>query len=312
MSSRGPVWSARGWAVQGLKQAEVVGTYNSATRQLQGQLTSSLPMPVLLSLAPAAARAAYGRSGLAVRGPLSLEVNAGPAPVRQVLDTLQGRVSAREVEARGVFLPSLRAVFRRDGPRLALTDIKAEVGRGRQRGGLTGRCTVDLVARRFQGEVRTAFDPNALAPLLSAGESNLLSQLRFYGPPPETELSFSGSGGAASSPRLSGRIAIRDFSFRGVPVVSARSALTLADGVLDLQDVFVVREEGYGCGRVVINFDDNLIDLDVQGTAQPQAVAQLIGANFARFMQHFEFREPLYAAVCGRLDICPIDLALAF
>ncbi|MCX6996859.1 MAG: DUF4340 domain-containing protein [Kiritimatiellaeota bacterium] len=305
VNGHGPAWSGRGWVVQGMKQAEMNGTFNSATLQVQGRLTSSLPATALRSLAPAAVRAAYDRSGVAVRGALSFEVNAGPASVPQVLDTLRGWVSAREVAARGVALPSVQAVFRREGPQLALTEIKAVIGRDRQRGGLEGRCTVDLTTRRFQGEVRTSFDPHALAPLLSADEANLLSQVTFSGPPPETELSFSGPSSAAAPLRLSGRVAVRDFSFRGVPVVSARAKLTMSDSVLDLQDAFVVREEGCSRGRAVINFEDNLLDLDAEGTAEPQAVAQMIGEDFARFLRHFEFREPLHAVVCGRLDIGP-------
>ena len=305
VQSRGPVWSASGWLAQGAKQASVSGTFHSGTGQVQGQFTSSLPVPTLLALAPAAGRAAYNQADLQVRGSLAFELNAGPASLPRVLETLHGRFTAHDVVARGVVLPVLHAVFQREGARLVLTNVKAEVGRGRQRGELTGGCTVDLAAGSYEGTVRTSFAPHALTTLLAESESNLVSQLQLFGLPPATELSFVGRRGTVPFFSLTGRVAVTNFAFRGVPVVSARAKLTMVNGVLDLQDAFVVREEGYGAGRVVINFDDEFIDLDVHGTANPQAAARMIGSNFAQFMQRFEFQGPVHAVVCGRLDIGP-------
>jgi hypothetical protein len=262
----------------------------------------NLPLNQTLALLPSAWQAAYTNSVVRIQDAVSAEVSLGPAPLAHLLERGAGSCRISSLVVAGIPMAHVRAQLRRSGDDLTVSNITAVVGVGRQRGTLEGQCAVQLKTKAFAGQAHTTFDPHALLPVVGAGTSNLISLMRFDTQPPIFDFGVTGD---SSDFIVTGRVAAADFTFRGERVVLATSAFRVAHGVLDLPDAHVVREDGSGRGHVTYNMDDEIIELDVAGSAPPHPVARMIAPGFERIIKRFAFEGPVRLAVNGRVSVGP-------
>ena len=283
--------TARGWI-------DGVPPYRSSAN-----VFCDLPVNQVLGLLPEDWQQAYTNGGVMVGGPATLNVSWGPAPVRNLLEHMEGLCRLKNINAQHVPVPALRVQFSRQGEELTLSRIMADVGNGSQRGQLEGRFTLHLKSQEYSGQAHTTFDPNVLAPVVSPGISNLLALMRFRSLPPVCDVTVTGSLADASVLLVTGRVAAADFTFRDEPVVLAESAFAMHHGVLDLPDAHVVRDDGQARGRVTFNMDDDMVELNVAGSGPPYAAAHMIAPGLERIIRRFEFQGPVRLAINGRVAV---------
>lgn len=274
-----------------------------AARQTWVNVFCDLPIHQVLALLPPAWQQNYTNSSVRVQDSVGMDINLGPAPLAQLLERLEGSCRVSSLVAAGIPMARVRAQVRRLGDDLTVSNLTAEVGVGRQRGTLDGQCTVQLKTKAFTGQAHTTFDPHALLPVVGSSTSNLISLMRFDTQPPIFDLGVTGVSSDFNQLVVTGRVAAADFTFRDERVVLATSAFRMAHGVLDLPDAQVIREDGSGRGHVTYNMDDDLIELDVTGSAPPHPVARMIAPGLGRIIQRFAFEGPVRIAINGRVSV---------
>lgn len=287
--------------IQGDTRCYASGTLDVSNRVAECHAYSTLPPATWLALVPRAWLLHADREGLVFGGEGSFELWCGPADAAAVLDTMTGWASARQAEYRGVWIERAFAQFRKEGPLMTFSRVDGVLGRGAQQGELTGSATLRFDTREYTAKGMTDCDPNAVLPLLSSNQAEVISALVF-GPAPHTEIEVSGVMTNLPAFTLTGHFSGRDFSFRGADIRRFESDVAVTNGVMTFTAMEVEREEGRVTGNVALDFDRGRVDYDVVSTASPYAVGRILGSNIHEFVSMFRFEGPIRVASRGCMD----------
>jgi hypothetical protein len=263
---------------------------------------SSLDPSSCLELAPAGWRDRLQDEGFDFRGAGSFELWGGPAPLGKMGGCLAGWFSMEEARLRGVWVEKGFAAFRKEGELLTLEKVEATVGRGRQAGLLRGAASYRTDTLEFAGRAETEFNPAALLPILGPAHAELVRSFSFKEAPPCAQLAVTGVVGQPNRFTLDAHLTGTNFTYHDAAASSFESTLSLSNGIMVMNPLRVFRPEGSAEGRLVFDFDNRLVDVDATSTADPYAVAQMIGPAVGTFLRHYRFEGPTRVVAKGRID----------
>ncbi|MBU4428161.1 MAG: hypothetical protein KKE37_02260, partial [Verrucomicrobia bacterium] len=280
----------------------VSGSYTFTNRVMDARLGGQILLKDWLILAPPAWRDALSGAGCTINGPIQYDIQVDPAPVEQALDSLHGWISLTQADIRGVQIERGLAEFVIDDHRVLVDPFYAILGQGRRRGTLEGHVNYHLDSGDYEGRVESTLDPCALLPALSSNQADMVRSFESHGKPPFVELDFSGRADRDDSLRISGYAQGSNVSYQAVPVTSFESRISYANGTLACDRLRVIRPEGEVTGRFSDVVEGTVLEIDLASTANPMAIARLIGPEVAAYLDGFYFAGPMRIAARGHLD----------
>lgn len=273
--------------------------WDTARRDIALDATSDLPAALALALLPPAARDGLQAQGVETVEGLHLELRVSDGPLTSWVHRLDGRIATSSMIWRTVPLRQVEADFavRPDGVRIH--PLRALVGRGAGEGPVVLSWQSDW-AGAYAGELDIGFDPRHAVPLLSPTLTALVSRFTFSNQPPRSAVRFTGSTGTNGHLAFAGHLAATQFTYRGVAVQDLYTGLRYTNSMLEMDRWALARPEGLLKGRLLLDLDDDVQEVDMVSTLSPEALKQLIGPEFQDTLDFTHFGGPAVIAARGR------------
>jgi hypothetical protein len=215
-----------------------------------------------------------------------------------VLPTLvvEGDFAAGRASWRGVTVDAAKSSFTVSNQVLRLPDLEITRPEGR----VTAGYFEDGRRHEFALEFASAVDLRALGPLLPADARAVLEEFDFK-QPPVLRGGVSGNWRRAESIAFRTTFAGTNFSYRGLPVLSARALVTMTNQLISAIEPEVVRTEGTGRADAVrVDVKRNRVHLEnATGSLDAWAVTHAIGKQVEDTMQPYKFLKPPTGRVWG-------------
>jgi len=272
------------------------GRYDVARGAFDLEVTSSTDPTAFAGFAPPAwgeflARDVKVQDNPRVALRYRLSPETGPLP------ELQGSVLAGAFAVRGVEFLRVDFEFANHGPRVTVTNALVVMAEGQ----LTGAGEINIESTDFHYQVVSTLDPPKLLPVMSPVMRRIVEPSWF-----------------ASSPRIVAQIR-GDFvdpdafaydatveagacRYRGVDLERASARLKLRESLLDVRELLLVRPEGEVSGTVRADFNEHVVEFDIASTANPNAVAPLLGPVAAATLRPYRFGPRTDGNARGRVD----------
>lgn len=278
------------------------GAYTFSNRVAEARLHGRLIPQDWLTLAPPAWSAALAQSGLYPNGPIQCDIALDAAPVEQALDHLRGWLALTQLDARGVWIEQGFVGFALGAGTITLDPLYLLLGKGVGQGPLQGQLNYAWDTGDYEGRLDTQFDPRLLAPWLNSNQLEYVGAFACREQAPLVELDFSGQAGRDDSFWAAGGMQASNFSYYGVPVDSFQCRLGYANGLFAMDDIRLIRPEGEVSGRFELDLDASLAEGALLSTANPKAIARIIGPEVAAYLDGFHFGGPMRIAARGQVD----------
>ncbi len=278
------------------------GSYTLSNRVAGARLHGRLILQDWIGLAPQTWREALDQSGCSFTGPIQCDIRCAPCPVTEIMEHLQGWLALALVDAKGVWIEQAMAGFMFDKNTVALDPIYILLGNGAEQGPIQGHLNYAWDTGDYEGQIETRFDPHVLAPLLSSNLMEIADALVLQANTMTCNADFSGQTNRADSVWIDGDVQASNLTYNTIPLNSAHCRLDYADGLLTIDNLSVLRPEGAVTGHLVWDVDGTVLELDMLNTANPQAIARLIGPEVAEYLDGFYFAGPIRIAARGSID----------
>ncbi|MFA5043242.1 MAG: AsmA-like C-terminal region-containing protein [Kiritimatiellia bacterium] len=246
-----------------------------------------------------------------VLGAWCLKLNMKGAGGEGVLDLV-------DADIEGAPVAKVNGRFRFDEQNFVLQSLDATVGQNRWRGALHLSGAYDWKARQCQGAITTAFNPNALLPMLYAlnlPQAFVIEWFQFEDQPPAGKADFKFTVGTNWMFHLNGRAQGDNCQYHGVTNLLMKSDLVIdfspTNAWMTLTPLLAVREEGTVQGGACLDFNRETVRFNGLSTADPQAVARMLAPFIANVVGQFRFEGPAKVAAWGTAgysDLAPNDM----
>ena len=225
---------------------------------------------------------------------LVLDVNGGFADLAGVEITFRATGEENKaVDAAGhrrARLDRLAASFVREGDHVRITDATAALHgggptrtvRGQGTLGSGGVFNISLTSDASPGQM-AAFLPSAIAPLAASFETRGISH---------TAATLSRGASGSTNVAVHGVIHAADVVRNDVHVDLIHAGFAYSNGILQVEDLAVVRQDGQVTGRVQYKLADKLLSVDGRVTAPPTAIARFVGPGLERLVTPYRFEGP--------------------
>ncbi|MFH0954104.1 MAG: AsmA-like C-terminal region-containing protein [Verrucomicrobiota bacterium] len=288
--------------VSGRRRCDATGSMDFGDGTAKFRAFSDLEPSSWLKLIPMDWRDRLEQENFSFQGPGSFEVWGGPARLDRMAGRLAGWVSLDKARLRGVWVEKGFLSFKKEQERVMLEKVEATLGRGSQAGLVRGTAAYQFDTREFSARAVTDFDPNALLPVLGPSNARVVRSLVFGPKPPHTELEVGGVVGQPRKLRMNGHLWGTNFTYNGAAVSHCESTMSVKDGIMVMDPIRVFRPEGSAEGRLVVDFDHQIVDVEATNTADPYAVGLIIGPAVGKFLRNFRFEGPTRVVAKGRVD----------
>lgn len=281
----------------------VQGTMTSRLDEglIEASITNTLPLLAWSALLPDKVSGLLEALPLRIDEGLTLCAQVGPARPQQLLETLRGSISATKLDFKGVWMDSLSSQFHYHEGAWCVEDIQARVGHGKLSGPLSGSLIYTPENRAYQGSFETGFSPQAASSLLPHSLAVLIGQSEFPVQPPHGQLRADGRIGPGGDLVLTGEISAQDFLFRGVALDKAFIPLQYSGRILTFDGIEACEGEGQASGLLQLDFNQGLVELNMDSTLQPLSAAALAGPFVQRLLSHFYFDGPVKVGIEGQV-----------
>jgi hypothetical protein len=168
-------------------------------------------------------------------------------------------------------------------------------------GRLTGHGQYHLESSDFTYELDSTLDPTKLLPILPPGIRAIVEPGAFVTAP---HIVAKVSGDFVDPERFAydASVLAGACSYRGVPLKSAAAQVSLYRNKLAVRQLAVARPEGVLRGDVTVDFMRHVVRFDLQSTADPVALAPILGPQAAAIMQPYRFGKQLHGKAVGSFD----------
>lgn len=197
-------------------------------------------------------------------------------------------------------------LFHFDEEMLRLKNLDAVIGQDSWRGPLKGSMNYHFGTRRYDGRISCGFAPQAFLALLRAHDlphASYVESFEFDQDMPALTADFKGTVDDHPCFQLAGAVEASDFSYNGVSNVLMNSALLIdiseTNETVTLSPCCVVRKEGSVKGGVNINLESEMVDFEALSSADPKAVAKMIGPFMEELIEDFRFEGPVKIMASG-------------
>lgn len=221
----------------------------------------------------------------------------------------EGVLDLIDADIEGTHVAKINGRFRFDERNLSLQSLDATVGKDHWCGPLHLSGVYDWKTRQYQGAITTAFNPNALLPLLYAlnlSQASVIEWFQFEDQPPVGKANFTFGLGTNSVFHLTGHAQGDNCQYNGITNLLMKSDLVIdfstTNASLVLAPLLAVREEGTVQGRTRLDFNQETVSFDGLSTANPKAVAKMLAPFIANVVGFFRFEGPTKVAAWGTAD----------
>lgn len=218
----------------------------------------------------------------------------------------EGVLDLKDADIEGAHVAQGNGRFRFNEQNLSLQSLDATVGNNHWRGPLHLSGVYDWKTRQYQGAITTAFNPNALLPLLYAlnlPQASVIKWFQFEDQPPVAKANFKFGVGTNWLFHLTGHAQGDNCQYNGVTNLLMKSDLVIdfssTNASLVLAPLLAVREEGTVQGRTRLDFNQETVSFDGLSTADPKAVAKMLAPFIANVVGFFRFEGPTKVAAWG-------------
>jgi hypothetical protein len=213
------------------------------------------------------------------------------------LPRLVGEVEAGAFDLRGVKFDAVGFKFDAQGPDVRLADVAVAAPEGK----LTGHGEYNIPKRSFAYEFDSTLDPSKLLPLMWRSARNIVEPACFD-TPPHIVASVRGDFVDPNAFAYEARLEAQQCSYRGVPLKHASATLHLRQGQLETKDLILSRQEGELRGSLLADFNAKRLSFDLNTTANPWAMAPLLGPKAGQVMRPYRFGPRTAAKAAGTVD----------
>ncbi|MCX6992426.1 MAG: hypothetical protein NT011_04700 [Kiritimatiellaeota bacterium] len=221
----------------------------------------------------------------------------------------EGVFDLMDADIEGTQVAKCNGRFRFDEQNLSLQALDAAVGKNHWRGALHLSGVYDWKTRQCQGAITTAFNPNAVLPLLYAldlPQAFVIEWFQFDDQPPAGKANFNFEVGTNWLFHLTGHAQGDNCQYNGVTNLLMKSDLVMdfspTNAWMVLSPLLAVREEGTVQGGARLDFNQATIRFNGLSTADPQAVAKMLAPFIANVVGNFRFEGPTKVAAWGTAD----------
>ncbi len=218
----------------------------------------------------------------------------------------EGVLDLIDADLEGTRVAKVNAQFNFDEQKLNLQSLDAAIGKNNWNGPLHLSAEYDWKTRQCRGAMTSAFNPNALLPMLNAlqvPQTFVIEWFQFEGQPPTTKADFNFRVGTNWLFHLTGRAQGDSCQYNGVTNLLMKSDLVLdfssTNASMTLTPLLVVREEGTVQGGAYLDFNKETVGFNGISTADPQAVAKMLAPFIENVVGQFRFAGPTKVAAWG-------------
>ena len=214
-----------------------------------------------------------------------------------VLPRLQGMVETGGVEFRTVEFRSIKFDFLNRGPELWLTNVVVTTAEGQ----LTGHGQYHIESSDFTYELDSTLNPCKLLPIMPCVMQRIVEP-GWFAIAPHIVATVTGDFVDPDNFAYDARLTAQNCSYRGVALRAVSGNLRLRQSRLDVQQLVLVRPEGEVRGHILADFNDQRARFELGSTANPTALAPLLGDQAAQFMRQYQFGDHNVAQARGVVD----------
>ncbi len=275
-----------------------------APNTFESHVNIRLPAAQALRILPEKTQLQLQANSIRVSGNIEAALNVGPNAMTDAWGRADGRFAADRALVRDAAFSDLAVEFAKTGSEVQVRSARAQVGVGQGSGPLLADAQINLTNAVIHANVKTAFDPGLLKSVLTTAQLHTAAFFNFTGAPPRVECAVDRTPSGDAEPwRVKGKIEARDFEFRGVPIDELTTSMDYAHDRLDMHDWRVVRPEGEVNGYLGIEFSNEYFHVNMDSTADPNAVKKIIGPAFEHEIEIAHFNGPAHITASGMVDV---------
>lgn len=218
----------------------------------------------------------------------------------------EGVLDLSDADIEGSRVAKCNGRFRFDEQNFNLQSLDAFIGQKHWSGPLRLSGMYDWKARQCRGAVTTAFNPNALLPMLYAlnlPQAFVIEWFQFEDQPPTAKADFKFTVGTNWAFHLTGHAQGDNCQYNGVTNLLMKSDLIIdfssTNASLVLTPLLAVREEGTVQGSARLDFNRATVGFNGLSTADPHAVAKMLAPFIETIVGQFRFEGPTKVAAWG-------------
>jgi len=272
------------------------GRYDFAAGRFDLQMTSTTDPAALTVFAPPAVQAAARRDLRVYENP-TINIRYFLTPETGSLPQLSGNVDAGRFAVKGVEFLKVQVAFENQGPEVQLRDGLVVMHEGRA----TGQGEFNIESTEFHYQVESTVDPTKLLPLMTPNIRHFVEPSTFA-KSPKIVATVRGDFVDPDAFAYDAMVTVGPCSYRGVQLQQATGKLRLRESQLDVQDLVIGREEGDARGSLLADFSEHRVSFDIACTANPSALAPLLGPKAAETMRPYRFGLQTTGHVRGLVD----------
>lgn len=273
----------------------LTGRYDVAMGEFDLRLASTVHPEVVAVVLPE--NIAQAMRQVKVGAAPQIHVRYWLAPDTGSLPKIEVGVEASDLEFRGVKVRALSLLADSQGAEIFVRKARIEMAEGV----LTGHGQYHLDSSDFTYAFDSTLDPTKLLSLMPPGIRPIIEPSAFVTPP---HIVAQVTGDFVDPERFAytAEITTGAGSYRGVPLQSAAAKVNLERNRLKVRDLVVTRPEGALRGAVTVDFNQQNVRFDLQSTADPGALAPILGPKPAEFMKPYRFGKSLRGSAVGMFD----------
>ncbi len=221
--------------------------------------------------------------------------------------TGRGTIDIKNCLIEGAWVEKAFCRFKFNDETLSIEQFDGIIGRDSLQGPLNFSADYHWRTREYEGHLSCGFNPHVfLVPLKKHHLQNVsrsLARFEFASGPPDCTGDFKGTINDHPRFQIEGQAQVEHCFYRGVSNVLIKTDISFdfseTNASMKLAPCRVVRDEGVVQGWMSMNFLSKTVDFDVQSTADPRAVAQIIGPFMKRVTDRFRFGGPVSITASG-------------
>ena len=299
---------------RGKQSIQLSGAYNLDSRQAEGSLYNSITSSQPLLLLPDWINDLLIKAELRIDHLPRLEVDFGPAAVKELLNHLSGTFSIRGVAYQGFEIETLRGRIKRKKNRLEFLNLQGsalgqeeraeEAGSAMHGGSASGSAFWDENTREFGVDADINFDPNLLVRALSPVKiaTNIIQCFSFTDRPPQGHVALGANVDDWSSFYIDIQAQANDVVFQGVEFNSINATETYKHAKLNLDPVAAMQGTDFIKGSALLDFRDSTVTFDALTSMDPADLEDLIYPRLNLFGNHITAEGDVRIAARGIFD----------
>jgi len=273
----------------------VTGRYDVVAGQFDLQTTSTVNPRGFAPLLPAASAAELRK--LKVERNPKIVARLVLSPETGSLPQVRGTVDTGGLEFRGVKFNSIQFAVASKERELFFSDAVVVTPEGR----LTGHGQINVQTTAFAYEIDSTLDPTKLVPLMRPLMKRWFEPCWFETSPHVTA-KVRGDFVNQNAFAYDAVVTAGRGSYRGVQLEQASGSLRLLQNKLDVRDLMLRRRDGELRGELTADFNAQRLSFNGHSTADPAAMAGLLGENAAKTMEPYRFGSNTTAQASGVVD----------